>query len=344
MNTRSTIKLIGEINIKRKHILLFVLFFCITIVPLFSLCAPVSNGEHKIEFSIPKGVGASFVANKLKKEKLISNPIFFRFYLRLIARADRIQTGIYRLHDGLWMHEIAEKLVSGKVRLHPITIIEGWNNRQIGDYLTRKSLVTSREEFLRLSRDPIILKKYGIQTSSTEGYLYPDTYYIPDTYDFKQIHKIMLDKFFNVIKELGAEKFTPSDLSNRIILASIVEREARHPEERPIIARVFLNRLQKKMKLESCATVQYLFPKPRAKLYHRDLAIPSPYNTYIHYGMPPAPIANASQAALKAAFAPEKNEYLYFVVKPRGTHHFSRTYTEHIYAKKKYIDSDLVRN
>lgn len=105
-----------------------------------------------------------------------------------------------------------------------------------------------------------------------------------------------------------------------------------------MMARVFLNRLDKRMRLESCATIQYLFDKPRPKIYDRDLQIKSPYNTYRNDGLPPGPISNPGKAALKAALAPVDNDYLYFLLKPDGSHYFSQTYGEHLRAKKKYID------
>ena len=105
-----------------------------------------------------------------------------------------------------------------------------------------------------------------------------------------------------------------------------------------MMARVFLNRLDKNMRLESCATVQYLLDKPRAKLYERDLQIQSPYNTYRNGGLPPGPVSNPGKAALEAAFQPVENDYLYFVLKPDGSHYFSQSYREHLNAKHKYLD------
>ena len=324
------------------HILLLVFLSCLLLIPLLSLCAPPGHGKQSLELNVTSGLSAAHVAQLLEKHKLINSALFFRLYLRLGGNSQSIQVGRYMLHDGMWMNEIAERLVSGKVALHAITIPEGWHHRQIGDFLASKGLVKNRQEFIDLSRDPKLLKKYRILDNSTEGYLYPETYMIPDNYSAADLHRLMLEKFFEVLKELGSTEYSPKELRQSIILASIVEREARHAKERPIIARVFLNRLKKQMKLESCATVQYLFDRSKPKLYLSDLARPSPYNTYIHHGMPPGPISNPGKAALEAAFLPRHNDYLYFVVKPDGTHHFSERYSEHLRAKKKYIDSDLV--
>ncbi len=318
-----------------------ILLLSILIFPLF---APVGEGKRKLSFRVYKGESAQQVGRNLAREKLIAHSSAFRWYLHLSGQAEQIQAGSYYLHDAMWMDDIAAALTQGRVELRPLTIPEGWNHRQIGDYLQKEGLVESREVFLALSRDKAVLRKYNILDDSTEGYLYPDTYMIPESYSAKQLHELMLKNFFTVLDRLLPKRssYSSEKLRERIILASIVEREARHAQERPIIAGVFLNRLHRKMKLESCATVQYLFPAPKAKLYLRDLTLPSPYNTYRNHGLPKAPISNPGKAALKAAFFPQQNSYLYFVVKADGRHHFSESYHEHLQAKKKYIDSDIV--
>ena len=330
---------------KYKHHIfgLAILIVFLGIVSLFFFLAPVGTGAHQVELDISSGMDASHVTRLLKAKHLISHETFFLWYLRLQNLSSKIQVGTYELHDGMRLSQIIHILTSGKVKLHPITIPEGWNHRQIGDFLAKKALVKDREEFLSISRNPQVLQQYKIPAPSTEGYLYPETYMIPAGFSGKKLHKLMLEKFFATIKEINKPRlYTPKELQEKIILASIVEREALHPGERPIIAQVFLNRIQKGMKLESCATIQYLFEKPQAKLYLQDLARPSSYNTYLHYGWPPAPISNPGKAALEAAFRPQKNKYLYFVVKPNGSHHFSENYRAHLLAKKKYIKSDLV--
>ena len=329
--------------LKRQIFGSFILFISCLLIAGITLCAPVGSGKQQVDLKVEQGIGAIAVAHRLKEARLISSAVFFRWFLTLGAYS--IQQGEYVLNDGMWLSEIAAILGEGRIKLKAITIPEGWNHRQIGDYFASQGLIKDRESFLRLSRSPDILRKYRIQDTSTEGYLYPETYMIPPNYTAEKLHGLMLEKFFSVLRKITTQSeivYTGKELRRRIILASIVEREARHAHERPVIAQVFLNRIKKNMKLESCATIQYLFPKPKVKLYHIDLVRPSPYNTYLHRGLPPGPIANSGKAALEAAFRPDKNDYLYFVVKPDGTHHFSVDYQGHIQAKKKYIDSDLV--
>ncbi len=336
----------SEKVIKKKFKLRTLFYFLIIIScglgPLLALCAPVAKGYHKVDFTIAPGMGASKIGQQLKEQGLISSPNFFKIYLRFTGMVSYLQVGTYELNDGMWMSEIIHKITSGKVKLKSLTIPEGWNHRQIGDYLVAQGLVQTREEFLKISSDVEILKKYKIPSTSTEGYLYPETYKVPFQFSAVQFHLLMLDSFFENLKKLGLKSSSNKELHEKVILASIVEREARKPQERPIIAQVFLNRLKKNIKLESCATVQYLFDKSHPKLYIQDLYTQSPYNTYLHKGLPPAPISNPGKAALLAAFRPQKNDLLFFVVKPDGSHHFSKTYSEHVEAKRIYIDSDLV--
>ncbi len=330
-------------KLKTNRLIVLIAIVALGLVGFITLSSPPGTGKNEIEYTVLKGSSSSSIANDLKKHNVISNASFFNLYLRFTGRATSIQVGKYKLHNGMWLNELANVLTTGKVTLNSITIPEGWNHRQIGDHFTENGLVKNRAEFIRISQNKATLKKYNILDTSTEGYLYPETYLIPDGYSGLELHNLMLAKFFKILERLSYKKWNPQELRKRIILASIVEREARHPQERPIIARVFLNRLEKGMRLESCATVQYLFEKSKPKLYLSDLAIPSPYNTYKNYGLPPSPIANPGKAALEAAFLPKNNDFLYFVVKPDGTHHFSNNYKEHLRAKKHYIDSDIVR-
>ena len=162
---------------------------------------------------------------------------------------------------------------------------------------------------------------------------------LPELGEFPMRTKFIYFCFFEKLKEAEIpEQITPARLHDRIILASIIEREAVHPDELPVMASVFLNRVNKKMRLESCATVQYLLPNPKKKLYEKDLLVKSPYNTYLHRGMPPGPISNPGFPAIRAAFHPAETEYLFFVLMPKeGRHHFSNNYSEHLRAKKKYL-------
>lgn len=335
----------NKLTIKSKLKLLIPVVLIVAIVLLtlnvLSPDQPVGDGSHQVEFEVAKGSGASSVTRHLYEEGLINDQSSFRWFLRITNRADKLKAGVYSLNNGMSIPQIADILTEGKTKLVSITIPEGWTNRQIGDYLTDKKFVESRAEFLNLTRDRKVLDQFGILDQTTEGYLFPDTYMIPPGYDAKKIQLLMLKRFFKVLEEIMTKKNLhpgSGELRRFVILASIVEREAVKAQERPMMARVFLNRLDKGMRLESCATIQYLFDKPKPRIYNKDLEIVSPYNTYRNKGLPPGPISNPGRAALEATFNPLENQYLYFVLKEDGSHSFSKTYNEHLRAKKQYLN------
>ncbi|MDR1862532.1 MAG: endolytic transglycosylase MltG, partial [Treponema sp.] len=194
--------------------------------------------------------------------------------------------------------------------------------------------------------DPLILTEYRIPGETMEGYLYPDTYLFQADYPAPQVVRTMADTFFQRLEEVygGALSLTPDELNERVILASIIEREYRVDDEAPVMAGVFYNRLETGMALQSCATVEYVITEIQGKphptvLYDRDTQIRDPYNTYIRPGLPPGPISDPGAVALKAVFYPDSNDYLYFrlVDAEAGRHYFSKTFDEHIRAGVLYV-------
>lgn len=314
----------------------FVIFFVISIY-LLSHIGSTGDGSRKINFVISSGSGPSLVSNQLYKTKLIKSKFAFRVIVILRGLDRGIKKGIYTLSDGMNNSEIIDIITSGKTKIIKVMVPEGFNNRQIGDLFKSRGFFSSRKEFLQISSSKQILKKFNIPANSSEGYLFPDTYYIPLGYAKEKIINLMLETFVNKTSNI---KNFPKDNKKRhklLVLASIVEREAKIKKERPLIAGVFLNRLKENYPLESCATVQYLFPKPKRRLLFRDLKIKSPYNTYIHKGLPPGPIASPGILSIKAALNPIKTGFKYFVLKGNGQHKFSKTFKDHLIAKNKYI-------
>ena len=300
---------------------------------------PAGRGDRVFDFEIDQGIGPARVGRNLEEAGIIRDAEFFRFMLRITGRAGSIKTGLYELNDGMTTMRVIDILTEGRVQTTSLTVPEGWNNRQIGEYLAEHGYVSDKDEFIRLTKDEQVLKEFHIVADSTEGYLFPDTYVVPKRFPADKIHRNMLRHFFKKLEEADIpEHITPYQLHDGVILASIIEREAVHPDELPVMASVFINRVKKRMRLESCATVQYLLPNPKKKLFEKDLLVKSPYNTYLHSGMPPGPISNPGLPALKAAFHPAKTSFLFFVLKPKeGRHHFSNSYSEHLRAKKKYL-------
>lgn len=314
------------------------LFIIATGIMLYSRISGPGDGSKKVDFVVESGWGSIAVTNALYDEGLIESRTAFRMLLRLRNDSNNIKRGIYPLNNGMDANKVIDIITSGVTKTKRVTIPEGYNMRQIGDRLKEKGFVKDRKEFLAAASSEALLKKHGIPAENAEGYLYPDTYDIPVGYPAPKIADLMIRQFK---KKTSSLKNFPEDKDKRhrlVILASIVEREAKLKEERGLIAGVFANRLEANYPLESCATIQYLFEKPKVRLYYKDLEIKSPYNTYKHRGLPPGPIASPGLPALKAALDPEPTEYKFFVVSgDDGGHHFSKTFGEHNRAKNKYI-------
>jgi UPF0755 protein len=206
--------------------------------------------------------------------------------------------------------------------------------------------VVSRAELLSAGASPDLLQRFRVSAENLEGYLYPDTYYFPAGYPAEAIVEQMAANFFDQVKEIAPEAagLSPEKLHEKLIVASIVEREYRRAEEAPLIASVFYNRLKYNIGLESCATLEYIITdledRPHPKyLTAEDKRIDSPYNTYKWAGLPPGPISNPGRVALKAALRPARTGYFYFVLKnsETGQHFFSESLTLHNWAKYLYL-------
>jgi UPF0755 protein len=300
---------------------------------------PVGNGQNKYELIIEEGQGSFQVSRDLKNNKMIHSIRFFQLLLKFNGNTNKVKHGIYEVNDGLSSNQIMEILVSGKVKMTHFTIPEGYHNRQIADLLFYKKLILSKEDFFSIASNPELLKKYNIPAKTLEGYLFPETYTIPLEYKTEKIIEMMLKRFFKNLSTIPESKdINAEELHKKVIMASIVEREAKKKEEQPLMAGVFEKRHKINMPFESCATVQYLFDKPKKRLLEKDILVESEYNTYLHRGYPPGPISNPGLPALQAAFHPIESDNLFFLVKPDGSHYFSKSHKEHLDAKKKYID------
>jgi UPF0755 protein len=304
---------------------------------IFFYSSSPGDGSKQVDFVIESGAGSIIVTNKLYEEKLIKSRTYFKFMLRLTGNDGKIKRGIYVLNDGMSPGQIIDIITSGRTKTIKVVIPEGYNNRQIGSLLAEKKLFKSKDEFLDYTSDHKLLKKYHIPAKTVEGYLFPETYNFPVGFNKKKIVKLMVEQFIKKVEKINNFPKNPKKIHKIIILASIVEREAKIKSELPKIAGVFTNRLKENYPLESCATIQYLFDKPKKKLFYHDLERKSPYNTYINKGLPPGPISNPGFNAIEATVHPMETKYKYFVVKGDGSHHFSTTFAEHNKAKKKYL-------
>jgi len=307
----------------------------------------IADGESR-QFTIPEGAAWPEVVRVLKREGVVLKPHWFEVWGRQRDLPRRVRAGRYALTGPISFEELeAALLLGGRADETVVTIIEGWTIFHIAQRLESVDLASKRS-FLDAARSPELLAEYGIDGESMEGFLFPDTYRFSRTASAEDLVRRMHERFLDVYQALQSTPSSPDieDWSrDRIVtLASLIERETRVPPERPLISRVFLNRLEKGMKLQTDPTCVYgeetfrEIPHPR---YCRDPM--NRYSTYVIPALPPGPIANPGRESLRAALNPansaESKEYLFFVARRDGSgaHHFTRTYDEHRKLVSKYL-------
>lgn len=285
-----------------------------------------------MEVAIRPGQGIRTIADTLSAKQVIGSKPLFLFYAWYYNYAPRIKPNRYRLPVGTGERHVLKLLAGEEPALVMVTIPEGYVMSQIAKALAERG-VCPADSFLSACMDTSILGEFSMEAPTAEGYLFPETYEFLTNSEPSEVVRRLVRQFFSVLAELrdSTPAPRPSSLtpSQTVILASIVEREARVPEEYPRIAGVFANRLRRRLPLQSCATVEYLLPERKGRLSVADTKLESPYNTYLHLGLPPGPICNPGRRALAAALYPERNDYLFFVARGDGSHTFSRTLAEH---------------
>lgn len=309
---------------------------------LYLIVLPASfKGKEGNLFIKPK-TGVREIAQQLYDEGYISNPFTFLAAVELKGLRSKLKAGEYQLKSSYSLMTIIDKLEHGRVVRHRVTIPEGYNYREIAALLAGKNL-GSRERYQQLFNDQELLQEYHIEGDSLEGYLFPDTYELTRSMPEEEILRKMLGRMRTVLeKDFGpALKASRLPLHKVLTLASLVEKETSMPAERPLIARVFLNRLRLRIPLECDPTVIYALENFNGRLTHRNLWVKSPYNTYRNPGLPPGPIANPGRAAIEAVLNPVPAKFLFFVAKGDGTHQFSATKAEHQRAVKQYQQRKL---
>jgi UPF0755 protein len=284
---------------------------------------------------IPEGAGSQSIAEVLEKYTIIRYPMAFRMYVR-IQGTPVWQKGKHTLSTAMSYGAIVKKLQSPpdvQPDIRKVVIPEGYELRQMIDLLVENGL-GERESFMTEVEtgifDYTFIKQIPVRENRLEGYLYPDTYLFSVEETEHQILDKMLAAFEQKVMPVYDGANTETGLDKILTLASVIEREAANDEERPKVASVFYNRLNIGMKLESCATVQYLLKERKDVLSLADIAVDSPYNTYKYTGLPIGPIASPGIASIKAALYPADTNYLYFVATADGEENlFSETFQEH---------------
>ncbi|MDW8098681.1 MAG: endolytic transglycosylase MltG [Anaerolineae bacterium] len=319
------------------------------------LARPAGTDRTLVLFTIEPGESVASVARRLEAAGLITDAELFRRYLRYHRLDVGMQAGQFRLAPSMTMMEIALRLQHGRALGVLVTVPEGWRAGQIADALERSGVMNG-QAFLRKVEAGVAtaaaLGDYPFLAdlpagASLEGYLFPDTYELPEQATPEDLIRRMLDNFDQKVTPLLASTPHPDELNAHqvLTLASIVEREAVIPEERPLIAGVYLNRLRRGMRLEADPTVQYAMGyQPATGQWWKTpvsleeyAAVDSPYNTYLYPGLPPGPICNPGLDSIRAVLQPQESEFLYFVARGDGAHVFARTFEEHAQNVRRYL-------
>lgn len=309
------------------------------------------NSTKSIVVEIPNGSSVPQIADILKEKNLIRDKRVFVQNAKNSDKAEKIKAGKYKLSQNMDNDAIIKKMVDGMVYQDgtKITIPEGSISTDIVNMLVKNKL-GDRATFVKLFRNPkefqskfSFLKDSRIVT--LEGFLYPVTYHFEKGITEKEIFERMLSEFeknYNKSVKSIADK-NKYNFYDTVIMASIVEKETVKDEDRGLVAGVFYNRLAKKMRLQSDAVLQYGLPERKSRVLYKDLKVETPYNLYLHDGLPPTPIANPGIKSLIAAASPEKSDYLYFVTGTDNKNYYSKTYEEHmVYAKKYHKELDAL--
>lgn len=300
--------------------------------------SPVDARAQPTIVVIPYGATTPEVGRRLEASGVVRSASHFAYAARLRGVTRSLHQGEYRVSPAMRLLDIVDKIATGDVVLHAVTVPEGYTAIQIADTLAAKGLgdTGALREIVRsgAGRYPYEFLR-NVPGGSLEGYLFPDTYHLPRFVDEREVIGAFLQRFGEVVvpswRLLGGGR----SLHEIITVASMIEREAQVPAERPLIAGVMYNRLKRGWRLEVDATVLYALGRHKSIVTYEDLKVKSPYNTYLHEGLPPGPIANPGIGAITAALSPAKTDYLFYVAHADGSHVFNKTLTAHLAAVRR---------
>lgn len=279
---------------------------------------------------VPKGASLRVAADSLEASGVIGSPRLFRLFARLTGAETAIKPGTYQFAADAGYRDVLDALVTGRGLVTYVVIPEGFDLRDIVPVLS-KALDVPADSVRAAMADTAWMRALDIPVPSLEGYLFPATYAFPDGTSARAAVNAMIERFLDVWQPAWDARLKAMAISRHdaITMASIVEKEARKPEERPLISAVYWNRVKKRMLLQADPTVQYALPQHVARVLYKDLAVESKYNTYKYPGLPPGPIANPGESSIAAALAPAEVPYLFFVARPDGSHQFTETFAQH---------------
>lgn len=297
--------------------------FALLILAVF-LFRPIPD-KKTVEITV--GMSATQIARVLTKEKIIKKPGAFLYFLRLSGSTKDLKSGRYYISPGQNYLTLIKSLVKGSDIFVRVTIPEGFTAEQIARRLYENKIINDKGDFIK-----------KIKERELRGFLFPETYNFSPGDRIDDIIAAMKKQFFKVFTESYRKRAKESGYTIKeiITLASLIEKEAKVPDERPVISAIFHKRLKKRIYLESCASVLFAIGKHKDRLRYKDLEIDSPYNTYKNFGLPPTPICNPGEESLRAALYPADTDYLYFFSKGDGFHIFSTAYEEHLRLQKDF--------
>ncbi|HOV89746.1 MAG TPA: endolytic transglycosylase MltG [Syntrophorhabdaceae bacterium] len=315
-------------NQYRFIIILSIIFFIITQAIIFA-SVPNSLDTERVNIVIKNGTSLNNVSTILKEKGVINFRYLFLFCSLLYK--GKLIAGEYELSKAMSTIEIVRKMGNGERKIYVLRIIEGNNIYNIAESI-EKSGIMKGETFIRLTRDPEYLNSLGIKADSLEGYLAPDTYFYSKEIEPEKFVGLIAKKMINLFEKEEMKRMMAElglDIHKTLTMASLIEKEAKIKDEKPVISAVFHNRLKKGMSLDCDPTIIYGTGRFNEAITKRDIAIYTPYNTYRFKGLPKGPICSPGNASINAALNPANVDYLYFVAKNDGTHVFSRDMREH---------------
>ena len=325
---------------RKKWLLLALILVLVAVIVRFSLFVGQPHGDGQVSGIVDFAKGSSLrkLADELEARGIIGSARLLQLYARLRGVGNKVQAGTYQFNDAMTPAEILRKLVSGEIYEQRFALPEGYSIYQVAEMLEARGFFKN-DDFLRACRNTTLLRELGIKGESVEGHLYPGTYNLLKVEDAAGLVRLMAAQFDKVYQERFASLESSSRLTRRqiITLASIVEKEAVAPAEKPLTASVFFNRLQKGMPLQSDPTAIYGVRAFGGKVSGSDVRRNTAYNTYLIRGLPPGPIGNPGADAIAAVLTPATSNYYYFVARKDGTHHFSTTLDEHNRAVNRYL-------
>lgn len=311
------------------------------IIVFFEIYIPVNPfSRTTITYEVKKGLGDDEIAKDLKKINLIRSEFFFRFYVVSSFRHSSLQAGKYNLSARMSSYDIVKKLSNGDTIKNMATILEGWDKKDISDYLEEKGFC-KKEEFLSLSKNDYSgefeFLKDKPKNADLEGYLFPDTYEFAEGETCQNVLEIMLSNFDKkLMPELRGEiKKKDKTIFGIVTMASLIEKEVGPMADKKIVSGILWKRISIGMPLQLDCTINYITGKSDPAARIKDTQIDSPYNTYKYYGLPKGPISNPGINSIIAAIYPTKTDYLYYL--SDGITHYSATFEEHQAKKALYL-------